>query len=315
MSGRVLVTGAAGFIGHDLVVRLAAAGWQVRAAARDIAGVPAATGIERVVLPDLAGAPDWGPLVAGISHVVHLAGIAHARAPIPEATYHRVNAAAVDSLAWAAATAGVHRVLMLSSVKAQCADAASIPLTEVMTPAPDGPYGRSKLEGERLLAARLATGSTDWAVLRPVLVYGPGVKANMSMLARLARSGLLLPLGALTGRRSLLGLANLGDAVMHVLTAQPASRKVMLVADPGPLAVPEMIAAMRAGLGRSPGLIKVPLAPARIAARLVGRAAMWDRIAGTLVVETTALEATGWRPQETAADGLARWMRDDKDRA
>ena len=308
MKGTVLVTGAGGFVGRHLTRRLAASGWRVRAAARDPSGLHIATGVEAVALCDLALTVDWHPVIKGVTHVVHLAGIAHATQAIPEATYTAVNATATQHLAEAARDAGVRRVVLMSSVRAQCGPTADVVQTEHSPAAPEDAYGRSKLQAERGLAAALEGADDDWCVLRPVVVYGPGVKANMAALGRLARSPLPLPLGALAGRRSIVGLETLADVVEHVLVSVAASRGTFLVADPGPLTVGGIIAAMRAGLGRRPGVFSVPLLPVRFAATLAGRDGAWQRLTGDLTVSTAALERIGWLPRETAAEGLARWM-------
>jgi len=310
-AGTVLVTGASGFIGRDLVGRLAGGGWSVRAAQRRARRDGDRPGVEHVQLPELSTPVEWAPLLDGVTHVVHLAGIAHATSAIPEARYQAVNADAVRSLAEACATAGVQRVVLMSSVRAQCGPAAQQVLRENATPAPVDAYGRSKLQGERWLAETLAGRDTDWSVLRPVVVYGPGVKGNVAALLQLARTPLPLPLGGLAAKRSLVGLVNLASAVEHALTSTSASRRVFLVADPQPLTLGAIVVSMRAGLGRRAGVFAVPVAPLKAMLAMAGKRDAWDRIAGDLVVSTAALEASGWHPAEGAGEGLARWMRED----
>src|SRR5262249_33100186 len=169
-------------------------------------------------------------------------------------------------------------------------------------------YGRSKLAAEQGLAAL----DLDWVALRLVLVYGAGVKGNMAELLRFARAPYPLPLGALTGRRSLLALDNLVAAVDAVLPAPGPLRRPLIAADATPLSIPEMIAAVRRGLGRSAGLVPVPQALLRTALRASGRMEIYERLAGSLVADPAALLRLGWEPPGTPAGGVgapaaSRW--------
>ena len=150
MSRRVLITGASGFIGRRLAGVLAKVGWQVRAASRDPSSIQAESGIERVAMPDLGRPADWSALLDGASHVVHLAGIAHAPGSLPDELYTRINADAAGELA-EAARGTVTRLVLISSVRAQAGLSADHPITEKDAALPTDAYGRSKLAAERLI--------------------------------------------------------------------------------------------------------------------------------------------------------------------
>lgn len=300
MSGRVLVTGASGFVGRHLVRALVAEGYQVRAASRGTA--PPMPGVEPVAIADLGAAIDWRPLLDGVDHVVHGAGLAHADGDIPEARYLEVNTQATLDFARAAQAAGVERFVFLSSIRAQSGPVGERPLSETDVPAPTDAYGRSKLAAEQGLAEL----DLDWIALRPVLVYGAGVKANMAALVRLARLPLPLPLGGLAAQRSLLAIENLCGAVAFALSEACPPRRSYIVADPEPLSVAGMLAAMRAGLGRGPGLIAVPPVMLQLAARVAGRSSVYERLAGGLVASPAALLSAGWRPRVETRAALAR---------
>ena len=207
MPRRVLITGASGFIGKSLAKALAKEGWEVRAASRDPAAIPALAGVERVAMPDLAQAADWSGLLDGVSHVVHLAGIAHGPGSLPGALYSRINGEAVGELG-AQARGKVERLVFISSVRAQVGVAAEHIITEKDPALPTDDYGRAKLRGEKLLAQS----GVPFTVLRPAVVYGKGVKGNIAALATLAKTPMPLPFARLTNRRSLLALENLASA-------------------------------------------------------------------------------------------------------
>ncbi len=304
IGGRVLVTGASGFIGPHVVRELATRGYVVRAAARSPleAMLP---GVEYAVLPDLAKPFDARPVVARIDAVVHLAGIAHAKVALPETAYQAVNTNSARRFAEAARDAGVKKFVFVSSVRAQCGPSVAGVVREEMTPAPTDAYGRSKLAAEAAIAETLAGSQTGWTVLRPVLVYGAGVKGNMQTLFRLARAPIPLPLGSLTGQHSLVSIGNLASAIAHVLTSPQTANATFLVADTAPLTIPEIISALRAGLGRKPGLLPFSETHAARICKALGREALAQRLFGDLAVTTERLRATGWTPPDETLAALA----------
>ena len=303
MSKTVLVTGASGFIGKFVVPALAKQGWQVRAAARDPNSILAKPGIEIVAMPDLKDAVDWAPLLDGASHVLHLAGIAHAPGMLPDDVYLRINAQSVGALA-KAAKGQIERLVLMSSVRAQVGLASDHVITEADAPKPTDAYGRSKLEAERLIG----DSGVAFTVLRPAVVYGPGVKGNISSLATLAKTPMPLPFGALNNRRSLLAMENLASAISLVLESKQALGETFLVADREPISVGDMVAAMREGLGRSPHLVRVPERAVRRLMASFGKEAEWERLTGNFVIDSGKLQGLGWDPRVTSREGLARMM-------
>jgi len=297
---RVLVTGASGFVGRALVEDLAAQGHRVRAAMRQPADIFSRT-VEVVAVSDLARPLEWRTLLSDINAVVHLAGIAHITSGIADDLYDRVNRAATAALAAAAARDRIERLVFVSSIRAQVGPACDHPLTEADPPHPVDAYGRSKLAAENAIRAA----QLPFTILRPALIYGPGVKGNLADLIRIARSPWPLPLGALRNRRSLLARGNLVAAIHLALVAPAMVNETYVVADPEPLAVAEIVAALRAGLGRGPRLVPMPPSLLALALRATGRAQLWDRIGGDCIINPTKLLAAGWRPTTDTRAGLA----------
>jgi UDP-glucose 4-epimerase len=297
----VLITGASGFIGAPLTATLAEAGYQIRAAIRDRRRRTFPAGCEVSLLPDLAGAVDWAPLIDEVDAVVHLAGIAHVGPEIPDAIYDRVNHLATAALASAAATAGVRKFVFMSSTRAQAGAAPDAPLTETAEPRPTDAYGRSKLAAE---AAVCASG-LPYTILRPALVYGPDPKGNLASLMQLAALPVPLPFGAFSNRRSLLALDNLIAAVRFALEDPRATNETFLVADPEAISIAELVAQLRSGAGRRPSLVPVPPALLCAALGLIGKRDMAERLAGTLIAEPTKLLAAGWRPVTDTKTAIA----------
>jgi UDP-glucose 4-epimerase len=299
----IALTGATGFIGQHLLNELPKRGYRVRVLLRRPSEVPA--GASSAVIGDIASPHNMAAALRDVDMVIHSAGLAHAMSGRPEDDYRTINTQATVRLAQAAERAGVKRFVFLSSIRAQTGPTAEGVLTEAETPQPTDPYGRSKLEAERGLSAL----GVDWAALRPVLVYGPGVKGNMAALLALAQSPWPLPLGGLSAKRSLLSLDNLAAAVDTVLRAQGPLKRPFIVADPEPITIPEMVTALRKGFGRGPGLIPVPSFLLRGAATLAGRREAYERLAGALVASPQALRDLGWQPVSSTRDALAELAR------
>ena len=299
----VALTGATGFIGRHLLRELPKRGYRIRVLLRRPTALPPeATG---AVVGDLARPQNMAAALAGVDAVIHSAGIAHAMSGVPQDDYRVLNTEATIGLARAAEKARAKRFVFLSSIRAQSGPTAADVLTETHEPQPTDAYGQSKLDAE-LGLARLGI---DWVALRPVLVYGPGVKGNMAALVRLARSPYPLPLAGLPAKRSLLGLDNLAAAIDTVLAAPEPLRRPLIVADPEPLTVADMIAAMREGLGRRPGVFPVPAALMEAAFRAMGRSEAFARLAGSLVASPSALRQLGWVPAAETRAGLAALAR------
>jgi UDP-glucose 4-epimerase len=295
----VALTGATGFIGQRLLRELPKRGYRLRVLLRR----PSTVAMESAsaVVGDLARPQNMAAALADVDAVIHSAGVAHAMSGVPEDDYRMLNTGATIGLARAAQRAGAKRFVFLSSIRAQSGPAADEVLTEDLAPRPTDAYGRSKLAAEQGLTEL----AIDWVALRPVLVYGAGVKGNMAHLLRLACMPYPLPLGALAGRRSLLALDNLVAAVDAVLSAPAPLRRPLIVADAEPLTIPDMITAMRRGLGRRAGLITVPPRLIEAVLRTAGWSEIYQRLAGSLVADAAALRRLNWAPSVSTREGLA----------
>lgn len=303
----IALTGATGFIGRRLLKELPRRGFRVRVLLRRPTEVTLDCG--SAIIGDLARPQNMAAALADVNAVIHSAGVAHAMSGVPADDYRVLNTEATIALARAAERARVKRFVFLSSIRAQVGPSAAGVVTEALTPQPTDDYGRSKLAAEQ----GLATLGIDWVALRPVLVYGPGVKGNVAALVRLARTPYPLPLGGLAAKRSLIAVDNLVDAIETVLSAPAPLRRPLIVADAEPLTVAEMIAALRAGLGRRPGLVPVPARVLALALGAAGRAEWYERLAGALVADASGLAALGWVPRIAPRAGLAALARQESE--
>lgn len=313
---KILVTGANGFVGRPLCARLAGLGHHVAAALRPGAHLDGVAEIR--AFAGLGRDSDWRGAVAGMDAAVHLAARVHVMrdsAHDPLAEFRAANVAATLRLAEQAAQAGLRHLVFMSSIKAAGEETGDRPFGPDDADPMDA-YGVSKLEAEAGL--RQAAESTGLAVtiLRPPLVYGPGVKGNFRTLIRLVDRGVPLPLGLVRNRRSLIGVNNLTDAVRACLDAPPPAGtvRVFTLCDAETPSTAELIRVLAAALGRPARLLPIPPALLRLAGWLTGRSAAVQRLTASLEVDLSAIAATlGWTPPETLQDGLAataRWWRD-----
>jgi nucleoside-diphosphate-sugar epimerase len=303
---RLALTGGTGFIGQHLLRVLTRRGYQVRVLLRRPTMLPA--DCTSAVIGDIARPQNMAQALAGIDAIIHSAGLSVAASGRPEDDYRVLNVEATIGLARAAQRAGVRRFVFISSIRAQAGASDARVLTEEMEPRPTDAFGRSKLTAEQ----GLAEVGIDWVALRLATVYGPGVTGNMARLIRLARSRLPLPFGALTARRSLLSLDNLAAAVDCVLKVDGPLRRVLITADPQPLTIGEMVAAMRRGLNRRPGLVPVPPSVLDTMLRAAGHADAYERMAAPLVADPSALLRLGWMPPVATEAGLEQLMRNER---
>jgi nucleoside-diphosphate-sugar epimerase len=299
----VALTGATGFIGRYLLSELPKRGYRLRVLLRRPSAVP--LDCASALIGDLARPHNMAEALAGVDAVIHSAGVAQTMSGTPEDDYRLLNTEATIKLARAAERAGVRRFVFLSSIRAQAGASADGILTEALPPLPTDAYGRSKLAAEQGLAET----SLDWAALRLVLVYGSGVQGNVARLMRLARSLYPLPVAALRARRSLLSLENLLEAVDTVLTARGRLRRPLIVADPKPLTVAEMVGAMRKGLGRRAGVFPVPGPLLQAGMRATGHGETYRLLSSSLVGDSSALARLDWVPPIDTEEGLAALMR------
>ncbi|CAN7327394.1 SDR family oxidoreductase [Variovorax paradoxus] len=311
---RTLITGATGFVGQAVVRRiLADPSHEVVAPSRRAA----AWDDERVrplCVPDFVTFDRWGDALADVDSVVHCAARVHVmndEAIDPLTEFRRVNVQGTLTLASQAAAAGVRRFVFISSVKVNGESTrAGSPFTAEQVPAPQDAYGISKQEAEEGLRELSQTTSMEIVVIRPPLVYGPGVKANFASMTRWLRRGVPLPLGAIVNQRSLVALDNLVDLVALALVHPNAAGQTFMVSDGEDVSTTELLHRTAAALGKRARLLPVPMSWLEMAAAVLGKRAVAQRLCGSLQVDISkTCELLGWRPPVSLDEALRKAMR------
>lgn len=317
--GVVMVTGGTGFVGRVLIDRLVRDKRFIpRAASRREDRCSFGAG-EQVRIGDLGSDTDWRAAVAGVSTVVHLAARVHVmQESEADSTdvFRKANVEGTLSLARQAVEAGVRRLVFVSSIKVN--GEATLPdraFTPTDSPRPQDPYAVSKWEAEEGLRQLARQTGLEVVIVRPPLVYGPGVRANFRRLINLVQRGLPLPLGAVNNKRSLVAVDNLVDLLTHCIDHPAAAGQTFLVSDGEDLSTPELIRRLAKALGRPARLIAVPPALLRLAGRLTRRAQEVERVIGSLQVDIShACETLDWRPPVAVDEALRRMFLPPRER-
>ena len=282
---RIVVTGASGFVGVRLCEDLVARGHQVRATIRSSeAARRLPEGVEPVSVADLGPDTDWVVALRGAEAVVHAAGLAHVMGGAPADAYERANAQGTARLAREASRAGLTRFVYLSSVKVHGEGSGERPLEATDPLRPADAYAASKVRAEESLLAEHAQGRLSVAIVRPPLVYGPGVKANFRRMMEMVARGVPLPLGSVRNQRSLISVWNLCDLVATLLLSPKAGGRAWLASDHEDVSTPELLRRLGDVMGRPARVFPFPLPALRAVLGLVGMGSEFQRLTESLRV-------------------------------
>jgi nucleoside-diphosphate-sugar epimerase len=305
---RVLLTGASGFVGRSLCTALGQSGYEVRAAVRTAdAVVPGA--MQTVCVGEISGQTQWQRALDGVDFVIHAAARAH-RVNDPKRNsrlYTSTNTDGTACLAQAAAAAGVQRLVFLSTVKVNGEENDARAYTATDEPHPQDVYGMSKWLAENAVNEVCARTNMQAAIVRPPLVYGPGVRANFLRLMQWTDAQRPLPLGSVHNRRSMISIWNLCDLLINLLANPAAGNRTWMASDAEDLSTPELVRRLATAMRRRTRLVPVPVMLLRALGLITGRSSEVSRLCGSLAVDISQTRAAlGWSPPVSVDEGLSR---------
>ena len=306
---RIVVTGGNGFVGSAVLKLIEERGHQPVLVSR----TPSINGkkFEEHLIAGLTAETDWEDFLEGCEAVIHLAARVHIMnddSTDPLAEFRKVNTEGTLNLARQAAAAGVKRFIYLSSIKV---NGEGTEMGTCFSPndqfIPDDPYGLSKYEAEQGLLALGAETGMEVVIIRPPLVYGPGVKANFASMMKWVKRGVPLPFGAVHNKRSLVALDNLVSFIIHCLDHSKAANEVFLISDGEDVSTTVLLQTVAKAFGKKAFLIPVPVSFMKFAAKLLGKGDVADRLFGSLQVDSSkARDLLGWQPVITMDDALKK---------
>lgn len=303
----VLVTGAAGFVGQALCRAMVASGWDVVASSRSPLSFDPS--IRKIPVSVINATTNWRDALDAVDVVIHLAARVHVMRETAADSldaFLEVNVRGTVNLARQAAAAGIKRFVYVSSIKVNGESTSGVGFSEMDTPLPSDPYGISKWRAEQALMEISQETGMEVVIVRPPLVYGPGVRANFYQLMRLVEMGVPLPLANVQNRRSLVYVYNLADALMLCAIHPRAAGNTYLISDAESLSTPALISEIALSMGNPPRVFNFPLAPLKILAKLCHQAAAFDRLTQSLEVGHVKIaHELGWKPPYTLRQGLA----------
>ncbi|MES2405889.1 MAG: SDR family oxidoreductase [Pseudomonadota bacterium] len=305
---KFLITGASGFIGGAACAWLVEQGIEVVGTVRNLLR-PTLPGIDYRIVGELGPSTDWRTALDGIEGVIHCAArvhVMHETADDPLRAFRSANVAGTGQLARQAAAAGVKRLVFVSSIKVN-GEKTATGFNEGNTPAPQDPYGQTKWEAEQMLFQISNETGLEVVIVRPPLVYGPGVKGNLARLLSWVERGVPLPLAGIRNTRSLIGIDNFTSALHACLTHPAAAGRTYLVRDGEDISTPELVRRLGHHLDKPARLFTLPPPLLERLAGLVGRRADAQRLTGSLIVDDSRIRRElGWVPPRTLDEGLAQ---------
>lgn len=314
---KILLTGASGFVGGGLLETLSHRQdvdllVPVR---RELPSLPLRA--QSVVITGINSKNDWSELLQSIDLIIHCASRVHVMAEAAEdplAEYRETNVEGTLNLARQAIAAGCKRFVFISSIKVNGEKTLEgVPFSAADVPAPTDPYGVSKMEAEEGLRALALGSSMEVVIVRPVLVYGPGVKANFLNMMRWLKKGIPLPFGAIDNKRSLVALDNLVDFIIACSEHPNAANQTFLISDDEDLSTTQLLRRVAVALGVRPRLLPVPANLLVLVARLLGRESLSQRLCGNLQVDIEKSKSLlNWRPSISVDDALRKTAKNFK---